>query len=385
MQNTTKRGAGLRAAALALVLSALGGSLSAAEQDTWYFGALGPLTGNAAQYGAQWKKGFDLALEEINASGGVRGHKLAYTFDDTQNDPKQTTAVAQKLVGDPRILVAVGDFSSTASMAGSPIFQRNGLVQLGITNSHPKFTDTGDYVWSNSLSTIDTEYLTAKYAADLGFKKVAVLHLNTDWGKNASDNLIAGLEKVGVEVVAREGYLETETNFRSIFTRLRLKKPEAIVLESYYTDAALIAQQVKSSGLNIPIVANASNHSPKFVELGGKSAEGVYVSSSFLVDDPQPRVKRYVDAFTAKYGEAPDLFATVAYDGVYVIAAALKEAGNDRAKIKEAFSTIKDIPSVIFGPVQFNPSTRRFDNPKGAQLVVKNGKFVPWDGAKPAK
>jgi branched-chain amino acid transport system substrate-binding protein len=142
---------------------------------------------------------------------------------------------------------------------------------------------------------------------------------------------------------------------------------------------------VKSSGLNLPIVANASNHSPKFIELGGKSAEGVYVSSSFLVDDPQPRVKRYVDAFKAKYGEAPDLFATVAYDGVYVIAAALKAAGNDRAKIKDAFSTITDIPSVIFGPVKFNPATRRFDNPKGAQLVVVDGAFVPWDGKKSAK
>lgn len=367
----------------AIALAALAGGLSAQDQDTWYFGALGPLTGNAAQYGAQWKKGFDLALQEINGSGGVRGRKLAYIFEDTQNDPKQTTVVAQKLVGDPRILVAVGDFSSTASMAGSPIFQRNGLVQLGITNSHPKFTETGDYIWSNSLSTIDTEYLTAKYAADLGFKRVAVLHLNTDWGKNASDNLIAGLEKWGLEVVSREGYLETETNFRSIFTRIRLKRPQAIVLESYYTDAALIAQQVKASGLDLPIVANASNHSPKFVELGGKAVEGVYVSSTFLVDDPAPRVKRYVDAFKAKYGEAPDLFATVAYDGVYIIAAALKEAGADRAKIKAALSTITDVPSVLFGPVKFNPATRRFDNPKGAQLIVKNGLFVPWDGTKP--
>jgi branched-chain amino acid transport system substrate-binding protein len=139
---------------------------------------------------------------------------------------------------------------------------------------------------------------------------------------------------------------------------------------------------VKSSGINLPIVANASNHSPKFIELGGKSAEGVHVSSSFLVDDPSPRVKRYVDAFKAKYGEAPDLFATVAYDGVYVIAAAIKLAGNDGAKIKEAFSTITDIPSVIFGPVKFNSTTRRFDNPMGAQLVVKDGLFVPWDGKK---
>ena len=142
-------------------------------------GVSGPLTGQNAQYGAQWKKGFDLALDEVNVKG-VQGRPLQYVFEDSQADPRQSVAIAQKFVSDPKIVVEVGDFSSTASMAASSIYQRGGLVQFGFTNSHPNFTKGGDYMWSNSVSQADEQPRLAKYAADLGFKHVAVLYLNTD-------------------------------------------------------------------------------------------------------------------------------------------------------------------------------------------------------------
>lgn len=106
-------------------------------------GVSGPLTGPTAEYGEQWKKGFDLALEEINGTGGINGRPLEYIFEDTQSDPKQSVVVAQKFVADPRIIVELGDFSSSASMAASQIYQRGGLVQFGFTNSHPDFTAAG--------------------------------------------------------------------------------------------------------------------------------------------------------------------------------------------------------------------------------------------------
>src|SRR6267143_152419 len=115
----------------------------------------GPLTGPNAQYGAQWKQGFDLALDEIHAAGGINGRKLVYTFEDSQSDPRQSVAIAQKFVSDPKIVMELGDFSSPASMAASPIYQRAGLVQFGFTNSHPDFTKGGDFMWSTSVSQAD--------------------------------------------------------------------------------------------------------------------------------------------------------------------------------------------------------------------------------------
>src|SRR5436190_10633542 len=155
---------------------------SAQSSEPILLGVSGPLTGPNAQYGTQWKQGFDLALDEIMAAGGINGRKLAYSFEDSQSDPRQSVAIAQKFVSDPRIVMELGDFSSPASMAASPIYQRAGLVQFGFTNSHPDFTKGGDYMWSNSLSQTDEQPELASLLKELGMKRPAVIHLNTDWG-----------------------------------------------------------------------------------------------------------------------------------------------------------------------------------------------------------
>ena len=200
-------------------------------------------------------------------------------------------AIAQKFVSDPKIVVEVGDFSSTASMAASPIYQRAGLVQFGFTNSHPNFTKGGDYMWSNSLAQTDETPRLAKYAADLGLKKVAVLHLNTDWGRTSEKIFLETAKTLGLEVVASEGYQPDEQDFRSTLVRVRDAKPDGLVLISYYADGALIARQVRSVGLTQPIVAIGSVYSPKFIELGGKDVEGVYTESNFFPGDTRPEVQ----------------------------------------------------------------------------------------------
>ena len=162
---------------------AAGGSEKPAASAPLYFGVSGPLTGSWAQYGAQWKKGFDLALGTINAAGGVKGRQLAYVFEDSQSDPKQSVVVAQKFVADSRIIAELGDFSSTASMAASSIYQRAGLVQLGFTNSNPAFTTGGDYMWSNSTTQKDDAPNLAQYAVnEIGLKKLGVFFLMVSFG-----------------------------------------------------------------------------------------------------------------------------------------------------------------------------------------------------------
>src|SRR5271169_2997599 len=184
-------------------------ALAQASGEPVTIGVSGPLTGQNAQYGAQWKRGFDLALDQVNAKG-VKGRPLQYVFEDSQADPRQSVAIAQKFVSDPKIVVEVGDFSSTASMAASSIYQRAGLVQFGFTNSHPNFTKGGDYMWSNSVSQADEQPRLAKYAADLGFKRVAVLYLNTDWGRQSQKIFSEAAKGDGLEVVASEAYQPDE-------------------------------------------------------------------------------------------------------------------------------------------------------------------------------
>ena len=255
-------------------------------------------------------------------------------------------------------------------MAASPIYQRAGLVQFGFTNSHPNFTKGGDYMWSNSLAQTDETPRLAKYATDLGRKKVAVLHLNTDWGRTSEKIFLDAAKQDGLEVVASEAYQPDEQDFRSTLVRIRDAKPDGLILISYYADGALIARQVRSVGLTQPIVAIGSVYSPKFIELGGKDVDGVYTESSFFPGNTRPEVKTFVDKYRAKYNEEPDEFNADAYDTMILLADVMNRYGTDRKAIHDGLGAIKDVPSVIFGHATY--------------LQVTDGKFQLWDGSKPA-
>jgi len=372
----------LLAGTAALGTAALVHGRSAAAADAVVVGVSGPLTGQMAQYGSQWKASFDLAIEQIKAGGGPA---IEYQFEDSQADPRQSVAIAQKFVNDDRIVIEVGDFSSTASMAASPIYQRGKLVQFGQTNSHPDFTKGGDYMWSSSISQAEEQPNLADYAINgLGLKKLAVLHLNTDWGTTAKNLFVKAVQDKGAEVVGTEGFLPGEKDFRSTLVRLRDANPTGFILEAYYADAAVIARQVRDLGLKQPIAAVGSVYSPKLLELGGDAVNGIYTQSNFFPDDPRPEVQAFVKAFQAKYNRAPDGFNATAFDTMILIGALVKQFGATREGIHEGLAKIKDVPSVVYGSMTFDPATRRVAGAKFERLVVKDDKFTLWDGVKPS-
>lgn len=374
-----------RFARLALGSAALAGlstARSALAAEPILIGVSGPLTGANAQYGLQWRQGFDLALDAINAEGGIHGRPLAYLFEDSQSDPRQAVAIAQKFVADRRIVIELGDFSSPASMAASPIYQRGGLVQFGFTNSHPDFTKHGDFTWSPSVSQADEQPMLARYAVSrLGFKRIAILHLNTDWGRTSKDHFARAARELGAEVVATEAYQSEERDFRSTLVRARDANPDGLVLIAYAPDGALIVRSARQLGLRQRILAASSVYSPRFIELGGEAVEGVHTGSRYFPDDPRPEVRSFVEAFRRKYGGAdPDAFNAYAYDAINLAAAAIRLGGTDRRAIRDALGRIRDVPSVIFGKATFDPQTRRILGAQNVELVVKDGRFQLWNG-----
>jgi branched-chain amino acid transport system substrate-binding protein len=376
-RRTLLKGSLAAVAAIAVTRSAL-----AESSDPILLGVSGPLTGPNAQYGAQWKEGFDQALDEINAAGGVDGRKLVYRFEDSQSDPRQSIAIAQKFVSDPSIVMELGDFSSTASMAASPIYQREGLVQFGFTNSHPDFTKGGDFMWSTAVSQADEQPLLARYAVSrLGLKKLSILHLNTDWGRASRDYFAKTARELGAEVPIAEGYIPDERDFRSTLVRVRDANPDGLILISYYSDGALIARQARQLGLKQTICAASPVYSPKFLELGGDAVENVHINTPFFSGDPRPEVRRFVAGFKARYGgREPDSFNASAYDAINVAAAAMRIGGTGRRAIRDALAKMRDVPTVMFGPATFDVETRRVKGAIYAELVVKKGRFTLWDG-----
>lgn len=351
----------------------------AAPSGDIYFGVSGPFTGDNAEYGQIWKKAIDLGVEEINGSGGVKGRKIQVLYEDSQSDPKQSVTVAEKFVNDKRVVAEIGDFSSPASMAASPIYQRAGLVQYGFTNSHPDFTKGGDYMFTTSPSQKDDAPFLANFAVkDLGKKRLALLHLNTDWGKTTADLFEARAKELGAEIPYRDTYLSSEKDFKTILTKVREANPDALILESYYTDAAVITQQARAQGITVPVFGNGAVYSPQFVQLGGPAVEGVYTASPWFPENPRPQVQTFVSAYKAKYqGESPNWFAANAYDTVKILATVIDQVGTDRKAIRDGLAKLKDYPSVVYGTLSFNDE-RRLAVLDENRLVVQGGQFVLW-------
>jgi branched-chain amino acid transport system substrate-binding protein len=372
-----------RRALLAAPLSAvvLRRVLAQTKGEPVLVGVSGPLTGQYAQYGADWKRGFDLALDVVNAAGGIAGRPLAYVFEDTQSDPRQAVAVAQKFVADPRIIVELGDFSSAASMAASPIYQRGRLVQFGFTNSHPDFTRGGDYMWSNAPNQADDMPVLADYARRLGLKNFAVAYINSDWGRTSKDLFVKAVEANGARVAAAEAYLPDEKDFRSLLVRLRDAKPDSLILVSYYPDGAELVRQMRSLEMALPVVAAGSVYSPKFLELGGEAVNGVYTTTNFFPGDTRPVAQHFVAGYQAKYHTEPGAYSARAYDAMIVVASVMYQFGATRAAVHDGLAKVDNIPSVVFGTIRFDPETRRVKNPSVIELVVKDGAFRLWDGS----
>ena len=382
MKNISRRTLVKGSLAAIVTGAAMSRAALAQSSEPIMLGVSGPLTGPNAQYGAQWKQGFDLALDEIQAAGGINGRKLVYGFEDSQSDPRQSVAIAQKFVSDPKIVMELGDFSSPASMAASPIYQRAGLVQFGFTNSHPDFTKGGDFMWSTSVSQADEQPLLARYAVShLGLKKLAILHLNTDWGRTSRDHFANAAKEFGAEVVISEGYIPDERDFRSTLVRARDANPDGLILISYYSDGALIARQARQAGLKQTICAASSVYSPKFLELGGEAVEDVHLGTRYFPNDPRPEVQKFVSGFKAKYnGQEPDAFNAYSYDAMNVAAAVVRIGGTDRRAIRDAFTKVRDVSTVVFGPATFDVASRRVKGAMNAELVVRKGQFTLWDG-----
>ncbi len=367
------RGAFVAATAAALAVP----RLARAAESSLYYGVSGPFSGDRAAYGEVWKKGMSLAADEINAAGGIKGRPLELIFQDTQSDPKQSVPVAQGFVDDARIIAELGDFSSPASMAASPIYERGKLVQFGFTNSDPKFTQSGEYMFSTAVTMQKDAALLAEVAFKNLGKRAAVLYQETDWGQTTHDIFVKRFAELGGQIVSSENYLTTDKDYHAILAKTRATDPDVLVLFSYYTDGALLLQQAADVGLHAKTIAAGSCYSNQFLQLGGDAVNGTVLTVLFFPDEPRPEIKRFVGAYVKRYGEKPDQYAARAYDAVKILAWATEHGGADREGVRNGLLSGKLIPSVLNGPFAFGPD-RRVESPLETIIAVNDGKFVSY-------
>jgi branched-chain amino acid transport system substrate-binding protein len=357
--------------------SATGG---ASATDTVNFGVSAAITGQYAQYGEQFKKAFDLAVEQVNASGGINGHPVALKYEDSQSDPKQSVAVAQKFVGDTSVSLVFGDYSSAASIPASPIYTAGKLLQYGYNNSNPAFTLKGsEYQWSTSITTSASYEWEADYIKSRGVKSVGVTYLNTaDWGIPAFNAFKAEADKIGLTITDAEGVLDSSDDYRPSLTKAVAGQPEAFVHVGYGPDAAKLVTQLRAIGYRGTFYGGQDEKSFD----GTPDAEGSIVGAQFLESSSDPAVQAFVKAFKAKYPNEQHVtgFEAGAYDALNVAVAAAKQGGTTRDGILKGFQQVKDVPSVVYGKITFDPTTRRVASPKLTPTILTGGKWVEYKG-----
>lgn len=378
---------GLAAASLSLafLVSCGGGTATppegtnpAPETGPIKIGEYGSLTGSTATFGDSTKKGIDLAIEEINAAGGVKGRQLEVLVEDDEGKPEAAAAVVQKLIDQDKVVAVLGEVASSRSLAAAPICQRAGVPMITPSSTNPKVTEVGDYIFRVCFIDEFQGKVMAQVAKDE--LKAATAAILTDQKNDYSVGL-AGFFKTyftaaGGTIVAEESYAEGDKDFNGILTKVKSANPDVIVIPGYYNDVGLIAQQARAQGVNQPLLGGDGWESPKLLEGAGAPAalEGAYYVNHYATTSPKPEIQNFVSKYKAKYGNEPDSIAALAYDACKLLADAMGRAPSLKGSdIRDHVASVQAFPGVC-GAITFDANR----NPVKPATVLKiaDGKAV---------
>ena len=337
-------------------------------------GAILPLTGEAAKYGASSKNGIDLAVDEINKAGGVRGSKLSVIFEDDQGVPAKGVSGFQKLATVDKVPAVIGAMASSETLAIAPMANKSRVVLLSPMSSNPSITKSGDYVFRNCISDLTEGSEMAKYASGkLHVKKAAILYINNDYGVGLRDVFRKNLVKLGGQVVASEGFAQAATDFRSQLAKIKALNPDAVYVVGY-NEMIQIFKQAKQLGLRTQFLSTIMLNDPGLVKQTGGASDGAILTA--WAYDPQSKdraMQSFVSAFKNRYGAEPDVFAAQAYDAAKLIAKAISDSGAGAEDIKKGLYGIKNYPGAS-GTTSFDSNG---DVSKPLRFLrVSNGTFI---------
>lgn len=352
----------------------LGARLSA--QDTIKIGEFASLTGKEAAFGQSSHSGTVLAVEEINAAGGVLGKKLELITEDNQSKQGESATAVKKLISREKVIALLGEVASSRSLEAAPIAQTAKIPMISPSSTNPKVTETGNYIFRVCFIDPFQGTVLAKFAKDtLKARQVALL-------TSVSSAYSVGLSKFFKERFVADGgtikieqkFSEGDKDFKAQLTAIKAAGVDAIFAPGYYTEAALICAQARQLGLTIPLFGGDGWEAPALVEIGGAAVEGSYYSTHYSPEVPSPEVKAFVTKFQARFkGETPDAMAALGYDSVLVLVDAIKRAGSTESKaLRDALAATKDFPGVTGRTTM---DAQRNATKPAVIITVKNGQF----------
>ncbi|HEX8560834.1 MAG TPA: ABC transporter substrate-binding protein [Pyrinomonadaceae bacterium] len=320
-------------------------------------GVYGDLTGQTSSFGQSTKNGVQMAVDEINAAGGINGRKVEVVIEDDQGQPQQASTVVSKLINQDRVAAVIGEVASTNSLAAAPRAQEAKVPMITPSSTNPKVTQVGDYIFRVCFTDDFQGAVAAKFAANtLKAKKAAILgDFNSDYSKGMTQYFVQEFTGAGGQIVAQQTYTQTDADFKGQLTNIRSAAPDVLFVPGYYGQVGVIAKQAKELGITAPMLGGDGWDAPQLWDLGGAALDGAYMVNHYSVDDPSPAVQKFVAAYKAKYaGVAPDAIAALGYDAMNVLADAIRRAGGtESAKLRDALAQTSGFAGVT-GSISIN-------------------------------
>lgn len=317
-------------------------------------GAIDPLSGPFAAYGEPVRDGMLLAVEEINASGGVNGRKLELLLEDDGGEPKNAVSAFTKLATVSKVAVIIGPLSSGCSMATAPLAERYKVVQISTLAGTIDLTNAGDYVFRIYPSAEVASRFIARVAVErFKTKRAAILYPNNPYGVAAHRFIDEVLRKDGVEIVATDTFKDGDRDFRTQIAKIKQASPDVLICSAYYEEGAQILVQAKQLQLNVPILGDDGWFGP-IAEVAGEALRNLYFANVAFGPDykDDEAMQRFIAAFKRRYDRSPNSYAAAGHAAVYLAKYALEKGGAEPGQIKDALYRANERTS--FGMIKYD-------------------------------
>ena len=350
------------------------GDNTGSSGDQIVIGGLAPLTGNVSVYGIATNNGIQLAFEEINKAGGVLNKQIKYVYEDEKGDATEATNAYRKLVNQNKVVAIIGDVTSKPAAA---------VAQASVADNMPVLTATalnvtqaGKNVFRVCFTDPEQGEIMANYTKKLGKKTAAIIYdTSDDYSKGLRDSFKATAEKLGITVVADEGYANSKVvDFKAQLTNIKAKNPEVLFVPTYYENAALIAVQAKEIGLNAQFIGADGWDSVigKIDKTNMDAVNGAFYCSQYTAESTDQRVQDFIKNYKARFNMDPNQFSVLGYDAAYMMVEAIKNAGStDKQAIIDALAKLEY--NGLTGQMHFDENR----NPVKTAIIIKieNGAY----------
>lgn len=315
------------------------------DGDVLTFGVMMPLTGGGAEYGIPLQQAIELAVEEINAEGGISGKQIELITEDSKCDPKEGATVAEKLVNVDGVKVIFGGACSGETLGAAPITEEGQVILISPSATSPKVTDAGDYVFRLAPSDLGAGETAAKFAYNARkYKKIAVISETTDYAQGLREVFTKKFTELGGEIVADETFATDASDFRTIALKVQPKQPDALYIVPQTPDKGiLLLKQLRQAGVIKPILTAEVLIGRSIVKANPDLTEGM-VGFEQVFNDKVGKSMMFVNAFWTAYKEEISFpFQAGAYDSVYLIKEAIEanDGELDTDFIKEYLYSVK--------------------------------------------